>query len=94
VLNFNSLQVFSGAWREHIEVGCENALNRYDPAAYNQILKNARPNGVNPCGTPTLRVSAMTYLRLGPDLLDTKNFGWFEIFVKKMHANLVSIVTE
>ncbi|ONK65630.1 uncharacterized protein A4U43_C07F39050 [Asparagus officinalis] len=81
-------QVFSGAWREDIEVGCENALNRYDANAYNEILKNSRPNGVNPNGTPKLRITAMTYLRLGPDLLKTDNFDLFKIFVKKIHAGL------
>ncbi|KAE8664115.1 Beta-amylase [Hibiscus syriacus] len=39
-------QVLSGGWREHIEVAGENALARYDSNAYNQILLNARPNGV------------------------------------------------
>ncbi|KAJ6797067.1 beta-amylase [Iris pallida] len=81
-------QVFSDAWREEIEVGCENALNCYDSKAYNQILKNARPNGVNLEGAPKLRISALTYLRLGDDLLETNNFNLFKIFVKKMHADL------
>ncbi|KAJ6824107.1 beta-amylase [Iris pallida] len=81
-------QVFSDAWREKIEVGYESALNRYDQKAYNQILKIARPNGVNREGTPKLRIRELTYLRLGDDLLETNNFILFKIFVKKMHADL------
>ncbi|KAF6172798.1 hypothetical protein GIB67_034650, partial [Kingdonia uniflora] len=38
-------QVLSAGWREDIEVSDENALPRYDRTAYNQILKNASPNG-------------------------------------------------
>ncbi|XP_020095134.1 beta-amylase-like [Ananas comosus] len=80
-------QVLSAAWREGIEAACENALNQYDRKAYNQILKNARPNGVNRNGPPKLRISAMTYLRLSDELLKPKNFRIFKIFVRKMHAD-------
>ncbi|XP_077243451.1 beta-amylase-like [Tasmannia lanceolata] len=80
-------QVLSAGWREDIDVGCENALPRYDRKAYNQILKNARPNGVNREGPPKLRVGAMTYLRLSNDLINWKNFRIFKTFVKKMHAD-------
>ncbi|KAF3319940.1 beta-amylase-like protein [Carex littledalei] len=38
------------------QVVCENALSRYDKNAYNQILKNTRPNGVNKNGPPKLRL--------------------------------------
>ncbi|KAF3319938.1 beta-amylase-like protein [Carex littledalei] len=81
-------QVLSAGWREGIQVACENALSRYDENGYNQILKNARPNGVNKCGPPKLRIFAMTYLRLSDDLLQENNFSLFKIFVKKMHADL------
>ncbi|KAJ6791363.1 beta-amylase [Iris pallida] len=81
-------QVFSDAWREKIEVGYESALDRYDKKAYNQILRIARPNGVNREGVPKLRISTLTYLRLSDDLLETNNFNLFKIFVKKMHADL------
>ncbi|KAJ6827457.1 beta-amylase [Iris pallida] len=81
-------QVFSDAWREKIEVGYESALNRCDKKAYNQILRIARPNGVNREGVPKLRIGTFTYLRLGDDLLETNNFTLFKIFVKKMHADL------
>lgn len=80
-------QVLSGGWRENIEVAGENALSRYDATAYNQILLNARPNGVNKEGPPKLRMYGVTYLRLSDDLLAENNFKIFKIFVKKMHAD-------
>ncbi|PIA58469.1 hypothetical protein AQUCO_00500422v1 [Aquilegia coerulea] len=80
-------QVFSAGWREKIEVGGENALSRYDRTAYNQILKNARPNGVNKDGPPKLRMASMTYLRLSDELFQNKNFRIFKTFVRKMHAD-------
>ncbi|PSS14432.1 Beta-amylase [Actinidia chinensis var. chinensis] len=80
-------QVLSGGWRENIEVAGENALPRYDRAGYNQILLNARPNGVNRDGPPKLRMFGVTYLRLSDKLLDWKNFRIFKTFVKKMHAD-------
>ncbi|KAK9151929.1 hypothetical protein Syun_010238 [Stephania yunnanensis] len=82
-------QVFSAGWREDIDVAGENALPRYDVRACNQILKNARPNGVNRNNElPKLRMYAMTYLRLGAVLLQNKNFQIFKSFVRKMHADL------
>ncbi|KAF8410943.1 hypothetical protein HHK36_003480 [Tetracentron sinense] len=80
-------QVLSAGWRENIEVAGENALSRYDRTGYNQILKNARPNGVNRDDPPKMRMSAVTYLRLSDELLDGKNFRIFKTFVKKMHAD-------
>ncbi|KAJ4980595.1 hypothetical protein NE237_031432 [Protea cynaroides] len=80
-------QVLSGGWRENIEVAGENALPRYDQMGYKQILKNARPNGVNKDGPPNLRMAAVTYLRLSDDLLERKNFRIFKTFVRKMHAD-------
>ncbi|XP_052206398.1 beta-amylase isoform X3 [Diospyros lotus] len=80
-------QVLSAGWRENIDVAGENALPRYDRAAYNQILLNARPNGVNRDGPPKLRMYGLTYLRLCHDLLDWKNFRIFKTFLKKMHAD-------
>ncbi|MQL41455.1 glycosyl hydrolase family protein, partial [Escherichia coli] len=80
-------QVLSGAWRENIEVAGENALSRYDATAYNQILLNARPNGVNRNGPPKLRMYGVTYLRLSDELLQQSNFDIFKKFVRKMHAD-------
>lgn len=72
-------------------MACENALNRYDKDAYNQMLRNARPNGVNKNGPPKHRITSLTYLRLGDDLLKSSNFSLFKVFVRRMHANLVRI---
>jgi hypothetical protein len=85
------LQVLSGGWRENLEVAGENALPRYDSEGYNQILLNARPNGVNKKGPPKLRMYGVTYLRLTEKLFQKQNFDIFKIFVKKMHANQVCI---
>ncbi|XP_017977560.1 PREDICTED: beta-amylase [Theobroma cacao] len=78
-------QVLSGGWREHIEVAGENALSRYDSDAYNQMLLNARPNGVTEEGRPQMHT--VTYLRSSDDLFEEENFELFKIFVKKMHAD-------
>lgn len=80
-------QVLSDAWKEYIEVAGENALPRYDATAYNQILLNARPNGVNQNGAPKLKMYGFTYLRLSDDLLKKANFKLFKKFAKKMHAD-------
>ncbi|RZB83634.1 Beta-amylase [Glycine soja] len=81
-------QVLSGGWLESLEVAGENALARYDREAYNQILLNARPNGVNKYGPPTLKMYGVTYLRLSDKLMQQTNFNIFKAFVRKMHANL------
>lgn len=81
------VQVLSGGWRENIEVAGENALSRYDSTAYNQILLNARPNGINRDGEPKLRMYGVTYLRLSDELLQKTNLNLFKTFVKKMHAD-------
>ncbi|KAJ1382720.1 Glycoside hydrolase, family 14 [Sesbania bispinosa] len=80
-------QVLSGGWREHIEVAGENALSRYDATAYNQIILNARPQGVNKNGPPKLWMYGVTYLRLSDDLMEQSNFDIFKKFVVKMHAD-------
>ncbi|KAI3457248.1 hypothetical protein Pfo_013911 [Paulownia fortunei] len=80
-------QVLSGGWTENIDVAGENALSRYDRAGYNQILLNVRPNGVNKNGPPKYNMAGVTYLRLSDELLETKNFRIFKLFVKKMHAD-------
>ncbi|EOX99187.1 Beta-amylase 5, putative [Theobroma cacao] len=82
-----SLFVLSGGWREHLEVAGENALSRYDSKGYNQILLNARPNGINRDGRPKLMMCGVTYLRLSDNLLKERNFNIFKTFVKKMNAN-------
>ncbi|XP_014491788.1 beta-amylase-like, partial [Vigna radiata var. radiata] len=81
-------QVLSGGWAENIEVAGENALERYDHEAYNQILSNARRNDIAKFGHPTLKMYGVTYLRLSDKLMKQRNFDIFKAFVKKMHANL------
>ncbi|XP_022745989.1 beta-amylase-like [Durio zibethinus] len=81
-------QVLSGGWRELIDVAGENALSRYDSTAYNQILLNARPNGVTEEGKPKMR--GVTYLRSSDVLFEDDNFELFKKFVKKMHVDQVS----
>ncbi|WRX14442.1 Glycoside hydrolase [Theobroma cacao] len=80
-------KVLSGGWREHLEVAGENALSRYDSKGYNQILLNARPNGINRDGRPKLMMCGVTYLRLSDNLLKERNFNIFKTFVKKMNAD-------
>ncbi|VAH29300.1 unnamed protein product [Triticum turgidum subsp. durum] len=85
-------QVLSAGWREGTEVACENALPRYDRRAYNQMLKNARPNGVDLGGVPARRLAAVTYLRLTDQLLAGNKYRAFKTFVRKMHADQASPV--
>ncbi|XP_057525945.1 beta-amylase-like isoform X2 [Amaranthus tricolor] len=80
-------QVLSDVWKENVKVAGENALPCYDNNAYNQILLNARPNGVNTKGAPALKMFGFTYLRVSEKLLEKKNFKVFNKFVKRMHAN-------
>ncbi|KAJ8426732.1 hypothetical protein Cgig2_011553 [Carnegiea gigantea] len=81
-------KVLSASWRENIDAAGENALPRYDPNAYNQILLNARPNGANRGGAPKLKMYGMTYLRLCGQLVDNDyNFRIFKMFMRKMHAD-------
>lgn len=82
------LKVLSCGWREGIEVAGENALPRFDRDGYNQVILNARPNGINRDGKP--RMFGFTYLRLSDRLLSEPNFTTFKTFVKRMHANQVS----
>lgn len=81
----------SKAWKEGIEVAGENALETYGTKGYNQILLNARPNGVNHNGKPKLRMYGFTYLRLSDTVFQENNFELFKKFVRKMHADQVSI---
>ncbi|CDY71069.1 BnaCnng71190D [Brassica napus] len=79
--------VLSKAWKEGIEVAGENALETYGTKGYNQILLNARPNGVNHNGKPKLRMYGFTYLRLSDTVFQENNFELFKKFVRKMHAD-------
>ncbi|XP_021736865.1 beta-amylase 2, chloroplastic-like [Chenopodium quinoa] len=78
-------QVLNAAWDVSIPVASENALTCYDREGYNKILKNAKPHD-DPDGK---HLSAFTYLRLNPDLMEEYNFLEFERFVKRMHGESV-----
>lgn len=82
------MKVLSSGWREGTEVAGENALPRFDRDGYNQIILNARPNGINREGKP--RMFGFTYLRLSDKLLTELNFTTFKMFLKRMHADQVS----
>ncbi|CAI0550474.1 unnamed protein product [Linum tenue] len=81
--------VLSDGWKEGIEVAGENALARYDADGYNQILLNARPNGVRPAmeREKKLRMYGVTILRLTDDLMRPNNLDLFKKFIRKMHAD-------
>lgn len=86
--------MLSAGWREGINVACENALARYDATAYNTILRNARPEGMNKNGPPEHKLHGFTYLRVSDELLQEQNYATFKTFVRRMHANLVSNTLE
>ncbi|XP_062090333.1 beta-amylase 2, chloroplastic [Humulus lupulus] len=79
-------QVLNAAWDVCIPVASENALNCHDREGYNKILVNAKPLN-DPDGR---HLSAFTYLRLSPALMEAHNFAEFERFVKQMHGETVS----
>lgn len=78
-------QVLNAAWDVSIPVASENALTCHDREGYNKILENAKPFN-DPDGR---HLSAFTYLRLSPVLMETHNFTEFERFVKRMHGEAV-----
>lgn len=86
--------MLSAGWREGLNVACENALGRYDATAYNTILRNARPQGINKNGPPEHKLYGFTYLRVSDELLQGQNYTTFKTFVRRMHANLVSNALE
>ncbi|KAL6569502.1 Leucine-rich repeat receptor-like serine/threonine-protein kinase bam2 [Orobanche minor] len=75
-------QVLNAAWDVGIPVASENALPCYDREGYNKILENAKPFN-DPDGR---HLSAFTYLRLSPHLLEDRSFMEFEQFVIRMHG--------
>ncbi|XP_059455788.1 beta-amylase 2, chloroplastic isoform X1 [Corylus avellana] len=79
-------QVLNAAWDVCIPVASENALSCHDREGYNKILENAKPL-TDPDGR---HLSAFTYLRLSPVLMERDNFMEFERFVKRMHGEPVS----
>ncbi|XP_022871280.1 beta-amylase 2, chloroplastic-like [Olea europaea var. sylvestris] len=83
-------QVLNAAWDVSIPVASENALPCYDREGYNKILENAKPFN-DPDGR---HLSAFTYLRLSPDLMERCNFIEFERFVRRMHGEAISDLDE
>lgn len=74
--------MLNAAWDVCIPVASENALSCHDREGYNKILENAKPLK-DPDGR---HLSAFTYLRLSPVLMERHNFMEFERFVKRMHG--------
>mmetsp|Transcript_103824 Transcript_103824/g.322824 ORF Transcript_103824/g.322824 Transcript_103824/m.322824 type:complete len:99 (-) Transcript_103824:432-728(-) len=66
-------QVLSAAMEKGLRFSGENALRRYDDWAYNKMF-SYRAN-----------LDALTYLRLGPVLLEPDNLARFARFVRFMH---------
>ncbi|KAI4355065.1 hypothetical protein L6164_003877 [Bauhinia variegata] len=83
-------QVLNAAWDVSIPVASENALPCYDREGYNKILENAKPFN-DPDGR---HLSAFTYLRLNPTLMEKHNFREFSRFVKRMHGEAVPDLQE
>lgn len=81
--------MLNAAWDVSIPVASENALPCHDRDGYNKILENAKPFN-DPDGR---HLSAFTYLRLSPVLIERRNFLEFERFVKRMHGKLLTFVS-
>lgn len=81
--------MLNAAWDVCIPVASENALPCYDREGYNKILENAKPQN-DPDGR---HLSAFTYLRLSPVLMESHNFMEFERFVKRMHGKPYPVVS-
>ncbi|KAK6920122.1 BES1/BZR1 plant transcription factor, N-terminal [Dillenia turbinata] len=78
-------QVLNAAWDAGIEVATENALPCHDREGYNKVVDIAKPLN-DPDGK---HLSAFTYLRLDPHLMERHNFMEFVRFVKRMHGEAV-----
>lgn len=78
-------QVLNAAWDVGLPVASENALPCYDKEGYNKILETSKPIS-DPDGR---HLSAFTYLRLTPQLMEEQNFMEFESFVKRLHGEFV-----
>lgn len=81
--------MLNAAWDVGIPVASENALPCYDREGYNKILENAKPFN-DPDGR---HLSAFTYLRLSPELMEEHNFMEFERFVKRMHGKSSHVIS-
>lgn len=79
-------QVLQAAWAQGAEVACENALPCYHRSGYEQILAQAKPKA----GYKDQTLAALTYLRLGPELMEEENFREFTLFVHQLHGGKFS----
>ncbi|GAB2271702.1 Leucine-rich repeat receptor-like serine/threonine-protein kinase bam2 [Dionaea muscipula] len=79
-------QVVNAAWDVGIQVASENALPCHERNSYNKVLESAKPRN-DPDGK---HLSAFTYLRLSPQLLEKSNLLEFERFVKQMHGHALT----
>ncbi|KAK8946140.1 hypothetical protein KSP40_PGU014994 [Platanthera guangdongensis] len=70
-------QVKSAAKAAGIEIAGENALERYDEAAFSQVLGTSRED-------EEIGLSAFTYLRMNKKLFEEGNWRHFVAFVKGM----------
>lgn len=64
-----------------MEVAAENALSFYEKSGYDQILVQAKPKDYT-----NHHLSAFTYLRLTPELMEEQNLEEFTQFVHKLHG--------
>ncbi|GAB2271701.1 Beta-amylase 7 [Dionaea muscipula] len=78
-------QVLNAAWDISLPVFSENSLPCHSRERYNKILENAKPFN-DPDGRHLL---SFAYHRLGPSLMERRNFAEFERFVKRMHGEVV-----
>ena len=67
-------QVKAAAGAAGVELAGENALERYDEAAFSQVVSTARGAGL----------AAFTYLRMNKTLFDGDNWRQFVSFVRSM----------
>nr|AFK35065.1 unknown [Lotus japonicus] len=70
-------QVTLATQKAQVPLAGENALQRYDEHAHEQILKSAQLND-------DTEMCAFTYLRMNPQLFQPDNWRKFVSFVKKM----------
>ncbi|XP_020574026.1 beta-amylase 3, chloroplastic [Phalaenopsis equestris] len=70
-------QVKEAAFAASAELAGENALERYDEAAYSQVLETSRAD-------EGIELSAFTYLRMNKNLFEGENWRHFVAFVKGM----------
>ncbi|GJV35957.1 beta-amylase 7-like isoform X1 [Tanacetum coccineum] len=82
--------VMNAAWDSCIPITSENALPCLDQVSYNHLLEKDKP----PNDPDERHYSALTYLQLGPHLMEPHNIMEFERFVKRMHGKLHSLLVK